>query len=206
MVGGAESLFLDLGVILIVAAVASFGLRLIKQPNILSYVLVGILIGPVYTFFTNTNVVDPGVIESMSMIGIAFLLFIVGLEMDLKSLKNVTLVSTLGGGIQILIIFVLGYLAALSLGLLSLEAAYIGLILSFSSTMVVLKLLSDNRKLNTLHGRIAVGILLTQDIVAIFALSILTSINGFSASLLGIALVKFLIDSIRFSLTDFLTI
>lgn len=186
-------IFLELGVVVIIAAIASFILRLLKQPHILSYVLVGILIGPVFSLFTNQSIVDASFIESMSLLGIAFLLFIVGLEMDLKSLRNVTLVSSLGGLIQVIIIFVLGYLIALMLGFLTIEAAYIGLILAFSSTMVVMKLLSDRRELQTLHGRISVGILLTQDIVAIFALSILTSVNGFTASLFGIALLKFVI-------------
>ncbi len=186
------TLFLELGFILIIAAIGAFLLRLIKQPQILSYVLVGILIGPVLNLFTGKTLVNPTTVESTSLIGIAFLLFIVGLEMDLNSLKSVRLVSTLGGALQILITFMFGYLIALVLGFLSLEAAYIGLILAFSSTMVVLKLLSDKRELNTLHGRISIGILLTQDIVAIFALSILTSIEGFNFLVLGIAMLKFL--------------
>lgn len=187
MVGVVGDIFFQLGVVFIIAAVAAFILRLIKQPQILAYVLVGILITPVFQLITDTTI-----IQSMSMIGIAFLLFLVGLEMDLKSLKNVAFVSSLGGAIQIVILFVLGYLTALLLGFLSLEAAYIGLMLSFSSTMIVMKLLSDKRQLNTLHGRIVIGILLLEDIIAIFALSILTSINGFNLSLFGIAILKFL--------------
>jgi len=180
-------IFVQIGVVTIIAALAAFVLRLVKQPQILAYVLVGILITPIFKIVTNTSI-----IESMSTIGIAFLLFIVGIEMDLKKLKSVALVSTFGGVIQIVLIFVLGYLTSILLGFLSLEAAYIGLMLSFSSTMVVMKLLSDKRELSTLHGRIVVGILLLQDIVAIFALSILTSINGFEMSILGIAILKFL--------------
>ena len=86
----------------------------------------------------------------------------------------------------------MGYLLALLLGFLSLEAAYIGLMLTFSSTMVVMKLLSDKHQLNTLHGRIVVGILLMEDIVAIFALSIFSSIDNFSPGLFGFAFLKFL--------------
>lgn len=187
MVGVSGDLFIQLGTIVIIAAVAAYILKLLRQPQILAYVLVGILMTPVFGIVT-----DLTTIESMSIIGIAFLLFIVGLEMDLKGLKNVSVVSTVGGGIQIVILFVLGYLVALLLGYLSLEAAYVGLMLAFSSTMVVLKLLSDKRQLATLHGRIIVGILLMEDIVAIFALSVLTSINGFTMSVLGIALLKFI--------------
>ncbi|MFH1682419.1 MAG: cation:proton antiporter, partial [Candidatus Woesearchaeota archaeon] len=187
MVGAASELFIELGIIFIIAAFAAYILRLFRQPQVLAYVLVGILITPVLHLVTETSI-----IESMSLIGIAFLLFIVGIEIDLKRLKHVALVSTLGGVIQIAFLFILGYLIALLLGFLSLEAAYIGLMLSFSSTMVVMKLLSDKRELDTLHGRIVVGILLLEDIIAIFAISLLTSVNGFTLALVGLALLKFL--------------
>ena len=186
MVGVAGNLFIELGIVVILAAAGAYLLKLLRQPQLLAYVLVGVLLTPVLRIVTDTSI-----IESMSIIGIAFLLFIVGLEMDLSSLKNVALVSSLGSVIQIVILFMFGYLASIVLGFMSLEAMYIGLMIAFSSTMVVLKLLSDTRELNTLHGRLAIGILLTQDIVAIFALSILTSINGFNATILGLALVKF---------------
>ncbi len=193
MVDVSGSIFLQLAIIFIIAAIAVYLLRLLKQPQILAYVLVGVLIGPVYTLLTGKILVDFSTVESMSIIGIAFLLFIVGLEMDLKSLRSVALVSSLGGSLQMIIIFVFGYLLALLLGFLSLEAAYIGLLLSFSSTMVVMKILSDRRELSTLHGRLSVGLLVVQDIVAIFALSVLTSINGFTILLFVLALTKFLL-------------
>jgi Kef-type K+ transport system membrane component KefB len=187
MVTISGDIFIQLGLITIIAALAAFLLRLIKQPQILAYVIVGVLITPVFKLVTNTTIV-----ESMSTIGIAFLLFIVGMEMDLKKLKNVALVSSVGGAIQIALVFIFGYLIAIMLGFLSLEASYIGLMLAFSSTMVVMKLLSDKRELNTLHGRIVVGILLLQDMVAIFALSILTSIDGFAWSIFGVSVIKFI--------------
>lgn len=187
MIDVSGNVFLQLGIITILAAVAAFFLRLIKQPQILAYVLVGILITPIFKVITNTSF-----IEAMSSIGIAFLLFTVGLEMDLKKLKNVALISSLGGAVQICVLFIIGYIISLLLGFVSLEAAYIGLMLCFSSTMVVMKLLSDKHELDTLHGRIIVGILLLEDIIAIFALSILTTLNGFSFSFLGIAVLKFL--------------
>lgn len=180
-------IFLQLGIVVIIAGVASLLLRFFRQPQILAYVLTGILITPVLGLITETSI-----IKSMSIIGIAFLLFLVGMEIDLRSLKSVALVSTLGGAIQIVILFIIGYLLALLLGYLSLEAAYVGLAIAFSSTMLVMKLLSDRRELQTLHGRILMGILLTEDLIAIFALSILSSINEFSFSLLTLALLKFI--------------
>ena len=186
MVGVTGDLFLDIGLIVIIAGIAAYLLRLLKQPQILAYVIVGVLITPVLQIVT-----DISIIESMSTIGIAFLLFIVGLEMDLKALRNVSFVSSVGGTIQIIILFAAGYLAALLFGFLPVEAAYMGLVLAFSSTMVVMKLLSDRRELNTLHGRIVVGILLVQDMVAILALSIIPSVGNFSSLVLLAALMKF---------------
>lgn len=202
MIGGNGDIFLGIGLVIIIAAIAAYLLRLIRQPQILAYVVVGVFIAPAVSLITGTNFVDKNIIGSMSLIGVAFLLFIVGLEMDIKSLRNVALVSTLGGMIQIILIAVTGYLVALLLGFLTLEAAYIGLFLAFSSTMVVVKLLSDKRELQTLHGRMIIGTLLLQDIVAIFALSILTSVNGFTFTLFGISLIKFLF---MFALAYFLS-
>ena len=128
MVGLNGDIFINLGIVVIIAALAAFLLRVLKQPQILAYVLVGILITPVFKLITDTSV-----IESMSIIGIAFLLFIVGIEMDLKKLKSVVLISTIGGSIQIILMFVVGYFVALLLGFLSLEAAYVGLFIAFSS-------------------------------------------------------------------------
>jgi Kef-type K+ transport system membrane component KefB len=148
MVGVNGGLFLEIGFIVIVAACAAYILRFFRQPQILAYVLVGVLITPIFKIVTDTSVV-----ESMSIIGIAFLLFIVGLEMDLKSLKNVALVAGAGGSIQICLLFIIGYFVSILLGYLPLEAVYVGLILAFSSTMVVMKLLSDKRELQTFYQR-----------------------------------------------------
>ncbi|HLC97207.1 MAG TPA: cation:proton antiporter [Candidatus Nanoarchaeia archaeon] len=188
MIGVTGDVFLQLGIVVVVAAVIAFVLRWLHQPQILAYVLAGILLTPVFGIIT-----DISIIESMSTIGIAFLLFLVGLEMDLKALKSVALVTTFGGLIQILLLVTLGYALAIVLGFFHVEALYIGLFLAFSSTMVVLKLLSDKRELQTLHGRIIVGILLVEDVVAILALSFLSSLQDFSPSLFRLAFLKFLV-------------
>ncbi|MFH1642541.1 MAG: cation:proton antiporter [Nanoarchaeota archaeon] len=178
-------IFFNLGIMIIIATVFAFIAKILKQPLIPAYILTGILIGPYMHWITGANT-----IELMSEIGIAFLLFIVGLEIDIRKLRNIGLVSTLGGTIQILTLFSIGFIVASIMGFIPLEAIYFGIIISFSSTMVVLKLLSDKRELDTLHGRIIIGILLMQDIFAIFALSILGSLNKFSFWLLTLSLLK----------------
>src|SRR3989338_4498064 len=178
------NVFFDIGIIVIVSTVFAYAARLLKQPLIPAYVIAGIVLGPYLGFITNTEVIN-----NLSEIGIAFLLFIVGLEIDVRKLKDVGLVASLGGVLQIAAVFALAFAASVLMGFFALESAYLGLIIAFSSTMVVVKLLSDKREVDTLHGRIIIGILLLQDIFAIFALSILSN-EIFSASALALSLMK----------------
>jgi Kef-type K+ transport system membrane component KefB len=122
--------------------------------------------------------------------GIAFLLFIVGLEISLNKLKEVGFMGVIGGSIQIVSIFFAGFFIALHLGFSQLQAGYIGLILTFSSTMIVIKLLSDKNELNTLHGRIILAILIMQDIAVIFALSLIETLDHLAFDFIWISLLK----------------
>ncbi|MBD3310083.1 hypothetical protein GF351_02595 [Candidatus Woesearchaeota archaeon] len=163
-------LFFDIGIVLIIATAIAYLAKLIRQPLIPAYILTGVILGPVLGLITNTEVIN-----ILSEIGIAFLLFIVGLEIDIKRLTNVALISSLGGFIRAVMLFTAGFVIALTLGFIPVEAIYIGLVLAFSSTMIVVKLLSDKRELDTLHARIIVGILLMEDFLAIVALAMLST-------------------------------
>lgn len=180
-----DNIFLDIGVIIMIATLLAYLASLLRQPLIPGYVITGILIGPVLGLITNTSI-----IQTLSEIGIAFLLFIVGLEIDLRKLKDVSLVSSIGGLISITTLFSFGFIFASVLGFVSIQAVYVGLIIAFSSTMVVIKLLSDKRELGTLHGRIIIGFLLVEDIVAIIALSVLTTSSNFSLMTFSLSLLK----------------
>jgi len=179
-----DAIFYDIGLIIIIAAIAGYISIRAKQPLIPAYILVGIIIGPILGLITN-----PQVVVMISEIGIAFLLFMIGLEIDFKRLQNVALVASVGGILQVVLTFGLGFLVAAAFPIPKLEAIYIGLILAFSSTLVVVKILADKRELETLHARIIVGILLMQDVVAIFALSILSTAH-FSPIFLLISILK----------------
>ncbi len=183
-----NGIFTDIGIVIIIATIGAIVAKLVKQPLIPAYVLTGLLIGPVLGLITNMEV-----ISTLSEIGIAFMLFIVGLEIDFKRLRNVAFVSSIGGIILIFVMFAIGVLVAMGFGFRSLSAAYMGLILSFSSTMVVIKLLSDKKELETLHGRMVLGILLMEDLFAIVAMTVLTSINTFSFLVILGSFVKGLI-------------
>jgi Kef-type K+ transport system membrane component KefB len=197
--GFSSSLFFQIGSIIILATLFAWFSRFFKQPLIPAYILAGILLGPIGFGIVQ----DEEIIKALSEMGIVFLLFIVGLEVDLNKLKTVGWVSSLGGIIQVLLTFVMGFLISKLIGFSDLVSIYAGLIFAFSSTMVVIKLLSDKGRINTLHGRIIIGILIIQDIFAIVALTLFTtfgSMASFSYDMLLIILVK----GFLFILTAFL--
>ena len=130
------------------------------------------------------------VIETLAELGVAFLLFIVGLELDLSKLKESGGVSLTTALAEILMIFSIGFFLAFFTGFTSLEAVYLGLILAFSSTAILVKLLSDKNELDTLHGRLVLGVLLVQDVAVVISLSILTTINDPSLKVLGTSLLQ----------------
>jgi Kef-type K+ transport system membrane component KefB len=180
-----ENIFFDIGLIIIVATIVGYLAKLLKQPLIPAYILTGLIIGPILGLVEDSNV-----ILTLSEIGIAFLLFVVGLELNLKKLKDVASIAIFGGLMQFILLFISGFLIAIILGFVKTESVYIALIVAFSSTMVVVKILSDKREIDTLHGRIIIGFLLMQDLIAIIALSVLTTLNNFSMGILIIALLK----------------
>ena len=184
-----QSLLFNLGVILIVATFFAYIARLFKQPLIPAYIIAGLVIGPIGLKLIQ----DIHLIQSISEIGIIFLLFIVGLEMNLKKLKSLGVVVVITGVLQVLLTFVAGYFVALLLGFDTMNSIYAGLIIAFSSTMIVLKLIIDKDELSTIHGRILLGILFIQDILVILALTLIIGSESLSFTSILFSLLKFLI-------------
>lgn len=183
-----QDIFLDIGLMIIIATIGAYLCRLFKQPFVPAYIIAGIIIGPIAKVITST-----GTITTLAEIGIAFLLFIVGLEINFKRLRNVTNIALIGGTIQIIILFITGFFVSGLLGFNHTEAFYLGLVIAFSSTMVVVKLLSDKNELDTLHGRLILGFLLMEDVFAIFAISFLTTVSQFSILSMYISIVKWVL-------------
>ena len=119
-------------------------------------------------------------IFTLSEIGVAFLLFMVGLEINFKHLKEVKEVAIVGALIKSFIVFAISVIITQFIGMSTIESVYVGLIVLFSSTMVIIKILSDTKQLETLHAKIVIGFLLIQDILAIIAIFVLTSLGSFS--------------------------
>lgn len=173
-----NALFLETTVLLGLASMLAVGFRLLKQPPILAYILTGILLGP----FALVDHAGQEAIHLFSEIGITLLLFMLGLELKLSELRFVGKVALLTGLGQIIFSIGLGVGVGLLLGYSTLVSLYIGIALAFSSTIIIVKLLSDKHELGTLHGKVAVGILLLQDFVAILTLILLTGLSAESIS------------------------
>jgi len=183
----AQPLLFDLGIIILVATVFSVFARQFRQPLLIAYVLAGVLIGPVGLGL----ITDAASIATLGELGIAFLLFTVGLEIDVQKLRAVGTPSLVGGIVQVASTFALGFLLSGLFGFGGIIGLYIGLLFAFSSTMIVAKILTDSHEVATLHGRIMLGILILQDILVVLALPLLTNLYSiFSPELFGSVLIK----------------
>jgi Kef-type K+ transport system membrane component KefB len=174
----AQEVLVSISLIVAVAAVLTVLARIIKQPPIIAYLFAGILVGPLALNLINPAGDSAGLIQVFAHIGVAFLLFIVGLSLDFRVLKEIGFVSASVGFLEILAVGGIGLLIALGFGFSSTTALYIGAILAFSSTVVVVKILSDKKEIDTLHGRITLGILIIEDFVAALALMIIPLLSG----------------------------
>lgn len=173
--------FLNITVILCIAALFAILFRILRQPLILAYILTGIVVSP----FIAQDPSAKELISSFAELGITLLLFMLGLELRISELRTIGKVSILVGLFQMIVVFAAGYVYALFFGFSPLSSIYIGLALCFSSTIIAIKIISDKRDLSSLYGKIAVGVLLFQDFVAILALIILSSFTGSKMVLLG---------------------
>jgi Kef-type K+ transport system membrane component KefB len=162
----------DLGFILVAAALLSLVARGLRVPPIVSYMVAGLLLGPATHLVGATES-----LELISEVGIALLLFLVGLELSLEKIRDVGRAAVLAGAGQIAITALAGFGLARLLGFAPLPAALLALGLTFSSTVVAVKLLERKGELHALHGRLAVGILLVQDVAVAIALTLLAGLG-----------------------------
>ncbi|OPY05688.1 MAG: Glutathione-regulated potassium-efflux system protein KefC [Syntrophaceae bacterium PtaB.Bin038] len=165
--------FQEIAAILFLAAAAGAAGLILRQPLIITFLFTGIVAGPSVLGI----IASYEQIELFAHIGIALLLFIVGLRLDLNLIRTTGPVALATGLGQIVFTAIIGFFIALALGIPPLSAAYVAVALTFSSTIIIVKLLSDKQELDSLHGRIAIGFLIVQDIAAILALVGLTTLG-----------------------------
>jgi Kef-type K+ transport system membrane component KefB len=178
------SLINNLGLIVVTAGVFALLGRLVKMPSIIVYIIAGLVLGP----FTGILQVS-GELSLIAHMGIALLLFLVGLELSFAKIKDVGKVAVAAGLGQVVFTACGGILLCLLLGFDFIASLFIAVALTFSSTVVVVKLLGQKGDLNKLYGRIAVGIFLVQDLVVIVVLTILAGLDrGANLSIGAVAL------------------
>ena len=170
-----------LAAVLAIATVAGLVMSRLRQPLIVAFLVVGVVVGPVGTGWVSAD----GTIELLADIGIALLLFLVGLRLDVHMIRSTGPVAVVTGLTQVALTAAVAYLIAMAFGMHGLTALYIAMALTFSSTIIIVKLLSDKRELDQLHGRIAVGVLIVQDLVVVLVMIVLTAFGEGTGGGLG---------------------
>lgn len=169
-----NDLFNQVAIIMLMAACVGALGRLLRQPLIVSFIAVGILVGP-----SGLNLVTAEeAMDLLARMGISILLFLVGLRLDVHVIRRMGLVAISTGLAQILITGGLGVILCRILGMGLLTAVYVGVALTFSSTIIIVKLLSDKHEIDALHGKLAVGILIVQDLVVVLVMIGLTAVGA----------------------------
>jgi len=193
-------LFTHIAEIILVATIVSALMKKLKQPSLLAYIVAGIILGPVVLGSIDWQSIgipfDIGIsevteeIRLLSLLGASLLLFSIGIETSLHRLFKVGNQIVFATILQVLLVIVATFILTVPLGLLNFEQAlFVGTIIAFSSTMIVVKLLSDSGELNSLQGRLMISILLLQDILVIFVVPLLTNLSEIGNILLFVTLI-----------------
>lgn len=168
-----DALLIELGLMVIAGILVAGLTAAFRQPLIIGYIVAGILLGPnVLNIVTSQDAVG-----TFAKLGIVVLLFMVGLSLSPKVFKEVGKISLITGMGQIIVTTIVGFIICNLLGFSLATSLYVSVALTFSSTIIITKLLSDKGDLDTLYGRISVGFLLVQDVVAMILLVLITSMS-----------------------------
>ncbi len=165
--------FYEFAAILAVAALIGFIGRKLHQPLIVSFIAVGLLVGP-YGIDLLRSIEQ---VELLSEMGITVLLFVVGLKLDVTLIRSTGRVAVFSGLGQVIFTSVFGYFICIALGFEPVVSIYIAVALTFSSTIIIVKLLSDKKEIQSLHGQISIGFLIVQDIVVVLAMIVLSAMG-----------------------------
>ncbi len=165
-------IFVEISLIIVIATLAAGVMRLIKQPLILGHIITGLLVGP--QFFNITQAHEA--IDAFAKIGIAILLYIVGIGLSPMVIREVGKISLITGFGQVLFTSLFGFIIARLMDYSVVSSLYIAVALTFSSTIIILTLLTEKRDVHKLYGRISIGFLLVQDLIAMLILIVVTSL------------------------------
>ncbi len=169
-----ETEFAHLATILLAAAVVGALATLLRQPLIVAFIIVGVVFGPAGFGWSELD----SQLDLLATVGIAVLLFLVGLKLDLGVIRSMGPVALATGLGQVAFTSIVGFILCLAIGLSPTASIYVAIALTFSSTIIIVKLLSDKREIDSLHGRIAIGFLIVQDLVVIIVMIALSALGG----------------------------
>ncbi|MFH1325666.1 MAG: cation:proton antiporter family protein [archaeon] len=169
-----EDIFVRLSLIIIVAVGVSAVMKILKQPLIIGHIITGIIVGPYFFDLLRTN----ESVGTFSKLGVALLLFTVGLHLNPKVIKEVGKVSLVTGVGQVIFTSVIGYLIGIGLGFSFITSIYLSIAMTFSSTIIIMKLLTDKGDIDTVYGKIAIGFLIVQDLIAVLIHVTVSSMSG----------------------------
>ncbi len=168
-----DAFLYTLGILVIAGALMALVARAIRMPSIIAYLLAGLAVGPFAGF-----VHAPELVGDISEAGIVLLLFLIGLEMSVGKIRDIGVVALKAGSAQIVLTFALAFGAVALLPLPWSDVAMVAAALVFSSTVVAIKLLEEKREMDQPHGRIALGVLLIQDVAVILLLTVISALGG----------------------------
>jgi Kef-type K+ transport system membrane component KefB len=166
--------FAEFAILLLICALAGAVFVRLRQPVLIAYIVVGVVVGPAVLGLVTAH----DQIDLLAQVGVAVLLFAVGLKLDLHHIRHIGPVALATGLGQLAFTIVIGFAIILALGRDVMDAIYVAVALTFSSTIIIVKLLSDKRELDSLHGRIAVGFLIVQDLAVVVAMMAMSALRG----------------------------
>jgi Kef-type K+ transport system membrane component KefB len=199
---GAE-IFTQLSIVIVLVTIVSLIAHAAKQPLILGYIMTGIIIGTIVPLLPFTIEIHTETFETFSSLGIALLLFIIGLGLSVSVFRRLGRVSITTALSVLIVLGSIGYALSQGFGFTQTESVLVGLALFFSSTIIIVKVLSDKNEQTRLHGQIAIGVILIDDMVATIALLFVAAgKNGFGAPELGLLFIKGIILALALTFTS----
>ncbi|HEY8402535.1 MAG TPA: cation:proton antiporter [Cytophagaceae bacterium] len=185
-------LIIDLGLILAAGGLITIIFKKLKQPQVLGYIIAGILVGPYFTFLP--TVTDEANISIWAEIGVIFLLFTLGLEFSFKKLAKVGASASITSVVEVIVMTALGFVTGKLLGWSSMDSIFLGGILSVSSTTIIIRAFEELGVKTQRYVSLVFGVLIVEDLVAILILVLLSTLaltQQFSGSEILISVLKF---------------
>lgn len=183
-----DNIFFQISILLALTLTIAFLVRIMRQPLIIAYILSGIIAGPM---FFNLLHGDKFMYDAFAQFGVVLLLFIIGLNLNFKHLKSIGRVSFITGIGQVLFTSVVGVVILLLLDFSLISAIFLAVSITFSSTIIIMKLLSDKKETESVYGRHTIGLMLVQDVIAVAIMvfiGIVKDGNGVTDSFLLLAI------------------